>query len=205
MAGDALRTGDLQPGQRQLLRACREQPPARNIQVSYVMKSLFRSLIFSGGAGWALDSRYRFGAALLFDLTETGDIGQTSGDIQDGTALQTVIHSLDFSGTTLHLMGTLSAQAEPFPWLSLGLVLRPRESPCSAKPRFASSPRHRRSRRTSWLCSTTATPSSTSARPSRPPWASRCDSGRFELEGDIRWYPASATYTLPRHLGAGPD
>ena len=81
-------------------------------------------LIFSGGAGWALDPRYRFGAALLLDYTETGDSGQTSGDMQNGSSLQTVIQTLDFSGNTLHLLASFSAQADPWPWLSLGLVLR---------------------------------------------------------------------------------
>src|SRR5678815_1702937 len=48
-----------------------QNDPRPDTRVSYVMKSLFRSLVFSGGAGWALDPRYRFGASLLFDYTET--------------------------------------------------------------------------------------------------------------------------------------
>jgi hypothetical protein len=173
-----------------------ESNPRPDTRVSYVMKSLFRSLLFSGGAGWALDPRYRFGAALLFDYTETGDIGQTSGDIQDGTALQTVIHSLDFSGNTLHLMAALGAQAEPFPWLSLGLVLR---TPGIALLRGATV-RYESQTSTLQTHQLALLDDSNAEFDLRKTFKATLGIAvrfwKIELEGDIRWYPASATYTL---------
>jgi DNA-directed RNA polymerase specialized sigma24 family protein len=37
-----------------------ESNPRPDTRVSYVMKSMFRSLAFTAGAGWGLDPRYRF-------------------------------------------------------------------------------------------------------------------------------------------------
>lgn len=173
-----------------------ESNPSPDTRVSYVMKSLFRSTVFSAGAGWALDSRYRFGAALLFDYTETGDIGQTSGDVQDGTALQTVIQSLDFSGDTLHLTATLGAQAEPFPWLSLGLVL---QTPGIALLR-GGSVRYEAQTSTLQTHQLALLDDGNSEFDLRKTFKATLGIGvrfwKIELEGDIRWYPASATYTL---------
>ena len=170
--------------------------PRPDTRVSYVMKSLYRSLVFSSGAGWALDPRYRFGAALLFDYTETGDVGQTSGDIQDGTALQTVIQSLDFSGNTLHLMATLGAQADPLPWLSLGLVLR---TPGIALLRGATV--HYESQTSTLQAHQLALLNDGNAefdlrKTFKATLGVAVRFWKIELEGDIRWYPASATYTL---------
>jgi hypothetical protein len=173
-----------------------ESKPTPDTRVSYVMKSLFRSTVFSAGGGWALDRRYRFGAALLFDYTETADIGQTSGDVQDGTSLQTVIQSLDFSGNTLHLMATLGAQAEPLPWLSLGVVV---QSPGIALSRGASV---RYEAQTSTLQThQLALLDDTNAefdlrKTFKTTLGIAVRFWKIELEGDIRWYPASATYTL---------
>jgi len=164
--------------------------------VSYVMKSLFRSTIFSAGAGWALDPRYRFGAALLFDYTETGDIGQTSGDVQDGTSLQTVIQSLDFSGNTLHLMATLGAQAEPLPWLSLGLVV---QTPGIALSR-GGSVRYEAQTTTLQTHQLALIDDSNAEFDLRKTFKATLGIAvrfwKIELEGDLRWYPASPTYTL---------
>ena len=173
-----------------------ESNPRPDTRVSYVMKSLYRSLIFSAGAGWALDPRYRFGAALLFDYTETGDTGQTSGDIQDGTALQTVIQSLDFSANTLHLLATLSAQADPLPWLSLGLVVR---TPGIAllrggTVRYESQTSTLQTHQLALLNDTNAEFDLRKTFKATLGIAVRF--WKIELEGDIRWYPASATYTL---------
>jgi hypothetical protein len=52
-----------------------------------------------------------------------------------------VIQSLDFSGNTLHLMATLGAQAEPLPWLSLGLVVQTPGIALSRGARYATRPR----------------------------------------------------------------
>ena len=173
-----------------------QSDPRPDTRVRYVMKSLFRSLVFSSGAGWALDPRYRFGAALLFDYTETGDIGQTSGDIQDGTALQTVIHSLDFSGNTLHLMAALGAQAEPLPWLSLGLVLR---TPGIALLRGATV-RYESQTSTLQAHQLALLDDGNAEFDLRKTFKATLGIAvrfwKIELEGDIRWYPASATYTL---------
>ena len=173
-----------------------ESNPSPDTRVSYVMKSLFRSLIFSAGAGWGLDPRYRFGAALLFDYTETGDIGQTSGDVHDGTALQTVIQSLDFSGNTLHLMATLGAQAEPLPWLSLGLVV---QTPGIALAR-GGSVRYEAQTSTLQAHQLALIDDGNAEFDLRKTFKTTLGIGvrfwKIELEGDIRWYPASATYTL---------
>jgi len=170
--------------------------PRPDTRVSYVMKSLYRSLVFSTGAGWALDPRYRIGAALLFDYTETSDVGQTSGDIQDGNALQTVIHSVDFSGNTLHLMAALGAQAEPLPWLSLGLVLR---TPGIALVRGATV--HYESQTSTLQTHQLALINDGNAefdlrKTFKVTLGAAVRFWKIELEGDIRWYPASATYTI---------
>jgi hypothetical protein len=173
-----------------------ESKPSPDTRVSYVMKSLFRSTVFSAGAGWALDPRYRFGAALLFDYTETGDIGQTSGDVQNGSSLQTVIQSLDFSGNTLHLMATLGAQAEPLPWLSLGLVV---QTPGIALSR-GGSVRYEAQTTTLQTHQLALVDDSNAEFDLRKTFKATLGIAvrfwKIELEGDLRWYPASATYTL---------
>ncbi|HUM10725.1 MAG TPA: hypothetical protein VLT82_07250 [Myxococcaceae bacterium] len=173
-----------------------ESNPSPDTRVSYVMKSLFRSTVFTAGAGWALDPRFRFGAALLFDYTETGDVGQTSADTQDGTALQTVIQSLDFSGNTLHLMATLGAQAEPLPWLSLGLVV---QTPGIALA-HGGTVRYEAQTSTLQTHSLALIDDSNAEFDLRKTFKATLGIGvrfwKIELEGDLRWYPASATYTL---------
>lgn len=173
-----------------------DSTPGPDTRVSYVMKSLFRSTVFTAGTGWALDPRYRFGTALLFDYTETGDVGQTSGDVLDGTALQTVIQSLDFSGNTLHLMASLGAQAEPLPWLSLGLVLR---TPGIAllrggSVRYEAQTSTLQTHQLSLLDDRNAEFDLHKTFKATLGIAVRF--WKIELEGDVRWYPASTTYTL---------
>jgi hypothetical protein len=133
---------------------------------------------------------------LLFDYTETGDIGQTSGDIQDGTALQTVIHSLDFSANTLHLMAELGAQAEPLPWLSLGLVLQTPGIALlrGATVRYESQTSTLQTHQLALLDDRNAEFDLRKTFKATLGIAVRF--WKIELEGDIRWYPASATYTL---------
>jgi hypothetical protein len=93
-------------------------------------------------------------------------------------------------------MATLSAQADPFPWLSLGVVLR---TPGIALLRGATV-------RYESQTSTLATHQLALLNDGNAEFDLRktfkatlgiaVRFWKIELEGDIRWYPASATYTL---------
>ena len=107
-----------------------------------------------------------------------------------------MIQSLDFSGDTLHLMATLGAQAEPFPLLSLGLVL---QTPGIALLR-GGSVRHEAQTSTLQTHQLALLEDANSEFDLRKTFKATLGIGvrfwKIELEGDIRWYPASATYTL---------
>jgi len=170
--------------------------PNPSTRVSYAMHSTYESLIFTGGLGWAANSWLRLGGALLLDYTDTSDTGQTSGDIRDGRNLQTVIQSIDFSGNTLHLLASGSLQADPFRWLSLGLVVR---TPGFALVRGATV-RYESQTSTLEKHELALLNDGSAEFDLRKTWKFTLGVAvhfwKMQLEADLRWYPASSTYTL---------
>jgi hypothetical protein len=170
--------------------------PSPLTRVSYAMHSTFDELVFAGGFGWAANHWLRFGGALLLDYTDTSDTGQTSGDTHDGRNLQTVIQSVDFSGNTLHLLASGSLQADPWHWISLGLVVRtPGMSILrGANVRYESQIATLQQHQLALLNDGNA------EFDLRKTWKATLGVAikfwKLQLEGDLRWYPASATYTL---------
>jgi hypothetical protein len=165
-------------------------------RVSYAMHSTFDELVFTAGVGWAANYWLRFGGALLLDYTDTSDTGQTSGDIHDGRNLQTVIQSIDFSGNTLHLLASGSLQADPWSWLSLGLVVR---TPGMALLRGANV-RYESQIATLQTHQLGLLNDGSAEFDLRKTWKATLGVAikfwKMQLEGDLRWYPASATYTV---------
>src|SRR5262249_42451106 len=170
--------------------------PNPSTRVSYQMHSTYESLIFTGGLGGAAKSWLRFGGALMLDYTDTGDTGQTSGDVQDGRNLQTAIQSIGFSGNTLHLLASGGFQSSPFPFLSLGLVVR---TPGFALIRGATV-RYEAQTSTLQKHELALLNDGSAEFDLRKTWKFTLGVAvrfwKMQLEGDLRWYPASATYTL---------
>ena len=170
--------------------------PSPGTRVSYAMHSTFDELVFTGGFGWAATGWLRFGGALLLDYTDTSNVGETSGDTQDGRNLQTVIQTIDFSGNTLHLLATGSLQTDPFPFLSLGLVVR---TPGMAILRGANV-RYESQIATLAQHQLALLNDGSAEFDLRKTWKFTLGIAikfwKLQLEGDLRWYPASSTYTL---------
>ena len=109
-----------------------------------------------------------------------------------------MIQSLDFGGNTLHLMATLGAQAEPLPWLSLGLVL---QTPGIALAR-GGTVRYEAQTSTLQTHQLALIDDSNAEFDLRKTFKATLGIGvrfwKIELEGDIRWYrPARRTPCSP--------
>lgn len=106
------------------LTALASTTPQEGQRVSYATHSTFDTLTPTFSVGWAVAPSFRVGGSLEFPYTSLSSTGELSGEITTATTSQSTLRTLATTGSSLHLVGTIGVQWDPFSWLKLGALVR---------------------------------------------------------------------------------